>query len=244
MKKLFLLLLAVATVNFSAWAQPGPGGPSTGMSASFTKLFGPNPAFTADAEMKVSDPNRGEVTFIMHLSLRDTKMRAEIDMSQIKSQSIPPAAIAQMKQMGMDRVVNITRGDQKAIYIIYPGMKSYAKMTLPKEDAATLAQEPKIEKTELGKETIEGHACVKNKVIMTTSDGKSQEFTVWTAADLKDFPVQIQTGEKGGTLVMHYTNIKFVKPDATLFDPPADFTAYDDLQKMMMTAMQKMMPPH
>jgi len=241
MKKLSLLLLTLAAVNFSALAQPGPGSPSTGMSANFTRLFGPNPAFTASVEMKTSSAERGEVTFVMNLALRDTNMRADIDMAQIKGESIPPAAIAQMKQMGMDRVINITRGDQKTIYIIYPGMKSYAKMTLPPADAAALEKEPKIEKTELGKETIDGHACVKSKVVMTTSDGKSQEFTVWAASDLKDFPVQIQTGEKGGTLVMHYTNIKFVKPDAAQFEPPADFTAYDDLQKMMMSAMQKMM---
>ncbi len=241
MKKTFLLLSALVTLNFSALAQPGPGGPSSGMSASFTRLFGANPAFTATTEMKVSNPAQGEVSFTMNLAVRDTKMRADIDMSQIKSASIPPAAMAQMKLMGMDHVINITRGDQKAIYIIYPGIKSYAKMTLPEADAAALDKEPKIEKTEIGKETIDGHACVKQKVVMTTGDGKSQEFTVWTATDLKDFPVQIQTGEKAGNLTMHYTNIVFAKPDAAQFEPPTDFTAYTDLQQMMMSAMQKMM---
>lgn len=241
MKKTFLLLSALVSLNFSALAQPGPGGPATGMSASFMRLFGANPAFTANTEMKVSNSAQGEVSFTMKLAVRDTKMRADIDLSQIKSANIPPAIMAQMKLMGMDHVVNITRGDQKTIYIIYPGMKSYAKMTLPESDAAALEKEPKIEKTELGKETIDGHACVKSKVVMTTGDGKSQEFTVWTATDLKDFPVQIQTDEKAGNLTMHYTNIVFAKPDAAQFEPPTDFTAYTDLQQMMMSAMQKMM---
>ena len=241
MKKSLLLLAAIVAVNFSAPAQSAPGGLTPGMTASFTRLFGTNPAFTATVDMKVSTAGGQDLTLAMDFAVLDTRMRQEIDMTQIKGRSIPPAAVAQMKQMGMDRVINITRGDQKAIYIIYPGIKSYVKMSVSKDDAATLDKSPKIETTVLGKETVDGHACVKNKVMMTTGDGRSQEFTVWNASDLKDFPVQIQTAEKTGALLMRYTNIKFAKPDAAQFEPPAGYTAFDDLQQMMMSAMQKMM---
>ena len=93
----------------------------------------------------------------------------------------------------------------------------------------------------LGKETVAGHPCVKNKVTMTAGDKQTQEFTVWNATDLKDFPVQIQTAAKEGSLLMRYSNIKFVKPDAAQFEPPTGYTAYTDIQQMMVAAMQKMM---
>jgi len=241
MKKILLLLAALVAVSLPALAQSAPGGTTAGMTANFTRLFGANPAFTANVDMKISIAGGQDMTLTMNFAVLDTKMRQEIDMTKIKGQSIPPEAIAQMKQMGMDRVINIMRGDLKAIYIVYPGMKSYAKMSVSKDDATTLDKSPKIDTTALGKETVDGHACVKNKVVMTTSDGRSQEFTVWNATDLKDFPVQIQTAEKSGTLLMRYTNIKFARPDSAQFEPPAGYTAYDDLQQMMTAAMQKEM---
>ena len=35
----------------------------------------------------------------------------------------------------------------------------------------------------------------------------------------------------------HFSNIKMSAPDASLFDPPADFKKYDSIQELMMSAM-------
>ena len=71
--------------------------------------------------------------------------------------------------------------------------------------------------------------------------GKAQEFTVWNATDLKDFPIQFETTEKGNTVHCKYRDIQFTKPDARLFDAPAGFKSYPDMQEMMMSMMQKFM---
>ncbi|MCX6894097.1 MAG: DUF4412 domain-containing protein [Verrucomicrobia bacterium] len=234
----FALLL---TATIAAFAQPAPGGAGAGMSASFTKLFGANNAFTADVQMDVTTADGRAMSMPASFAALDTKMRSEIDMTKAKVPGMPPGAMGNMKQLGMDRIINITRGDQKTIYIIYPGIKSYVRMALPKEDAATLEKEVKITTAALGKETVAGHPCVKNKVTMTAGDQQTQEFTVWNATDLKDFPVQIQTAAKEGSLLMRYSNIKFGKPDAAQFEPPTGYTAYTDIQQMMVAAMQKMM---
>ncbi len=232
----FTLLLAA---SLTALAQSGPG--SAGMNASFTRIFGANNAFTADVDMDITAPDGKTMSLPASFAVLDTKMRSEIDMTKVKGQALPPEALDSMKQMGMDHIINITRTDLKTTYIIYPGIKSYAKMSLSKQDAAALDKDLKVETTALGKETVAGHPCVKNKVVMTASDKQTQEFTVWNASNLKDFPVQIQTSGKEGSLLMRYQNIKFVKPDAAQFEPPTGYTAYADIQQMMMAAMQKML---
>jgi hypothetical protein len=176
----------------------------------------------------------------MDFALLDGKMRIEIDMSKMKNLDVPAEAAASMKQFGMDRVVSLVRPDKQTSYVIFPGMQSYAAMPLPKQDLETYAKNPKIEKTALGKENIDGHPCVKNKVVMTDDAGQKHEATVWNATDLKDFPVQIQTMEKGDTVILRYRQIQLAKPDAKQFEPPADFKAYDDIQSLMQGAMMKM----
>jgi len=98
-----------------------------------------------------------------------------------------------------------------------------------------------VETTELGKETIDGHDCIKNKVVVTGKDGTQHESTVWNATDLKSFPVKIVTQEKDNTVTMQFKDISFDKPAASQFDPPADYTKYDDMQTMMQTEMMKRM---
>lgn len=243
MKTSSLCFATLVVASFAAFAQSGPGGPTTGLDANLNKLFGSNAAFTARAEIKTSGNAGMDMTMTMNFAVDGKKTRSEVNMADMKSESIPPDAIANMKQMGIDRVVSIVRPDQKLLYLIYPGMKAYAKVPLPKEATPTPDQEPKMETTALGKETIDDHACIKNKVVMTASDGAKQEFTTWNATDLKDFPIQIQATDKNATILLHYRKIKFEKPDLKQFEPPAGFTVYDDMQQMMMSAMQKLAPP-
>ena len=150
-----------------------------------------------------------------------------------------------MKQMGMDRTVSIYRSDKKLMYLVYPGLKAYCEIT-PAEMQPPGKPEPKeptVESTVIGKDTVDGHPCVKNKVTITTDDGKQHEMIVWKASDLKDFPIQTEMQSGGATITTHLRDIKLSAPDASLFDPPSDFKAYSSMQEMMMANMQRMMPP-
>jgi uncharacterized protein DUF4412 len=220
---------------------PVPGGSSAGMSAVLTKFFGSNTAFTARSEVQVLDKDRNETMSItMNIAMLYGKMRSEVDMTRMKSAELPPDAAVSLKKMGMDRVVSIMRPDKKAMYLIYPGLQSYVDMPLPKEEAEALEKEPKMEKTQLGKETIDGHPCTKNRVVVTDEKAEKQEATVWNATDMKDFPVQLQIQEKDAIIVMHYKQVQFVKPDAGQFDPPANYTLYADNLQLMQKAMEKL----
>jgi hypothetical protein len=176
----------------------------------------------------------------MNIAMLNGKMRSEVDMTQMKSAELPPDAAVSLKKMGMDRVVSIMRPDRKTMYLIYPNLQSYVNMPLPKEEAEALEKEPKMEKTQLGKETIDGHPCTKNKVVVTDDKGEKHEATIWNATDMKDFPVQLQIQEKDAIIVMHYKQVQFVKPDAKQFDPPADYKQYADNLQLMQKAMEKL----
>lgn len=222
--RLSLALTLVA--GCTAFAQlPGAGAPA-GMSAALGKLFGNITAFSAKADVQVVDAAQSEVARMpMDFSLLDQKIRIVIDMTQVKSKDMPPGGVAMMRQMGMTNVISIIRPDKNLVHVVYPGQSMVMNMPLPKESAA--AKNAEVKKTVLGKETVDGHPCVKHKNIIPGDNGQSTEVYTWNASDLKEFPVKIQTTEKGNTAVMRFSQVKFDKPDAKQFDPPAGYQQMD-----------------
>lgn len=210
--------------------------------ATLSKLFGDHPGFSAKSDFRIYDKNQKEkISATMGFAYLENKFRLEMDMTQIKNSDIPASAGAAMKQLGMDRVVSIVRPEKKASYLIFPGIQSYINTPLSKIDTDAYEKKPRLEKTVLGKETLDAHACVKNKVVTTNDKGEKSEFTVWNATDLKDFPVQILTKEKDDTVIMRYKEVKLARPEAKQFDVPSDFKEYADYTALMQAVMMKMM---
>jgi hypothetical protein len=245
--KTSLIRLAVCTtvllLGSALHAQsPVPGGSSAAMNAVLTKLFGGNNTFAAKSDVRVMDKDRKETMSVtMNVVSLDGKIRSEVDMTQVKSAELPPELTANLKQMGMDRVVSVMRPDKKTIYLIYPSLQAYVNMPFAKEEAEAFEKDVKMEKTQLGKETIDGHACTKYKVLVIDDKGEKQEMTVWNATDMKDFPVQIEVQEKDNTILMRYREVQFIKPDAKQFDPPTSYKQYADNQQLMQKAMEKVL---
>ena len=173
------------------------------------------------------------------LAYLEGKARFEMDMTQMRSGRIPPEAAEQMKAMGMGNMIIISRPDKKLAYMIYPGMKAYTENETKDLEDAKAADKWKIESTELGKETVAGHPCVKNKVIVTDDKGDKHESTVWNATALKQFPVKIEINERNTPVTMTFKDIKLAKPDSAQFDPPKDFKRYDNMQALFQEEMMK-----
>ena len=243
MKKLFLLTTLISLGLAPAFAQPGPhgGGPGPNLGGAINKLFGANQSFSATMEFEAGDGRGGNISMPGKLSFDGGKSRFEMNMSEIKGSQIPPTAVQQMKAMGMDTIISISRPDLKLTYAIYPGLNSYAQMAATDPSFSVNPDDYKIETTELGKETVAGHDCVKNKVTVTDKDGSKTESTVWNAADLKNFPIKIVTGDAAHAATMVFQNVSFTKPAASLFEPPSGFTKYNDPQTMVQTEMMKKM---
>jgi len=236
------LMAVVGLVSFNLYSQvPGAGG-TPGLNAALIKLFGAANAFTAKAEIRVMDSTKSEqVNAPMNFALMDSKVRVEIDLSQVKGQSIPEGMVDMLKKLNMTKMISIVRPDRKLVYIIYPEQKSLLSMAMPKEEADAVGKTPKFDKTALGKETVDGHDCTKTKVVMTDDTGRKIEATTWNASDLKEFPIQVQSTDNGNTTVVKFKDVQFVKTEAKEFDAPTDFKQYNSPQEMNEMIMKKMM---
>jgi hypothetical protein len=218
--------LSLAVVAGSAtFAQAPSGGSPTSINTAFVKLFGTVGAFTAKAEAQVFDRSQKEtVRMPMDFALLDGKVRLEIDMAQMQAKDLPPNTLAALKQAGMDRVISIFRPDKKTNYVLYPSIQSYSGVPFDKGEAEVSEKSLTLEKTALGKYTIDGHACVQNKVVVKNGQTPVFEAVTWNAADLKDFPLQIEIREKLTTVRMRFNQVRLVKLDAQQFDVPAKYS--------------------
>jgi hypothetical protein len=242
MRAFWLLVLAGGLLTTTALAQRGPmGGTPPGLDPIMAKLFGSIKGFSAKAEMTVNGP-QGEMTMTVAYEMLGGKIRMEMDMASMMGAKMPPEMGAQLKMMGLDRMVNIMLPEKQQLVIIYPGAQAYTEMPLPKAGpAADPAKESKVDYVEVGKETIDGHPCVKSKMTVNAGDGKTREGFVWTATDLKGFPLQIQFVDPQMPMTMRFKDVQMKEPDAAHFIPPADFTKYNSPQELMQANVQKMM---
>lgn len=244
MKTLRCAGLSVLLSVYAAHAQPGrPGGmggppPGPGLSGSTVKLFGENSTFSANLEMQTSGGGEADpMTMPGKIFFDHGKSRFEMDMSQLRGGKMSPETAAQMKSIGMDKTIMISRPDKKVGYQVYPRMQAYLESPLPENEASGQSNDFKLDVTELGKETVDGHPCIKNKAIVTDKEGTKHESLVWNATDLNKFPIKIEHSEDGLKVTMLFRDVSFAKPAADLFDPPSGATKYDNLQSMMQQVM-------
>jgi len=243
MNKTLALLasIAVSVSMFSASAQFGPPGALAGpkLGGATAKLFGDNQTFSATMVMQTSNEGK-PIAMTGKLSYDTGKSRFEMNFADTPGMTTQNAA--QMKTMGMDRIVAINRPDKKVTYSVFPGLQSYVEKDLSDAmPATTAASDYKVETAEIGKDTVDGHPCVKNKVTVTDKDGKPHVSTVWNATDLKNFPLKIQSTEDGGDVTMSFKNISLTKPDAGLFEAPSEYTKYSNPQVMFQQQLMKRM---
>lgn len=241
MKKFLSTAVAGLFGTIVLHAQPAmPSGPN--FSAAVSKLFGGNQSFSATMELQTTDPQKGDaVTMPGKITFDSGKSRFEMDMTQLKSSRLSPAEAAQMKQMGIETIVTIGRPDKKISYLVYPGLQSYVETPMQDAEPSAMPGDFKMQTTELGKETVDGHPCVKNQVVVTDKQSNTNEFITWNATDLKNFPIKFQVVGEGKPATMSFKDVSFVKPDAAQFEPPSGYTKYDSMMGMMQGQIMKQM---
>jgi outer membrane lipoprotein-sorting protein len=236
------LAAAVSALALAAHAAgPAAGGQGADASSQLAKLLSRNHAFTATAVSTTTDATTKESQSMeIDFACLDGNVRMDMDMAKSSAMKDQPDAAAQMKAMGMGHTVTIARADKGVVYIVYPGKKAYWEMAKPAADAAEDSK-IKIDKKEIGRESIDGHPCVKQLVTYSSGGGDATRWTMWEASDLDGFPVQTQIETGSAVVVSRFKNIKLGKPDASLFEPPAGFKRYESMQEMMMESMRQRM---
>jgi len=239
-----LLLLVGSTQLHAQFGGGGLGASSSGpqLNPRMLKLFGEHKAFSADLQFRVTQSGQGEpMTLPGKIAVEEGKTRFEMNLIEAKGSGIPENAAAQLKQFGMETMVIISLPEKKVSCMVYPGLKAYVELPLDNEDAGKTDDDFTIEITEAGRETIDGHECIKNKVTVKEKDGTTKEATTWNATDLQKFPIKIETTEDGNLVGLLFKNVELAKPGASEFEPPTGYTKYDDMMSMMQGAMLKNM---
>src|SRR5882672_5149882 len=111
---------------------------SPGVSASLIRLFGTNTAFTAQLEVQaLGKDNKELIGTPMNFMQLDSRVRVEVDVTRMRGPE-QPNAVAQLKPLGMDQVISISRPDLRVKYIAYPKLRAFIKLPmLPAEAEAT-----------------------------------------------------------------------------------------------------------
>ncbi len=208
----------VPTIGMPAMKAPEP--PSFGYMDHGKKDF--------TALMVSTTINKGKSdTMVMEATVAKAgeKFRSDVDMSKMTKgqQGMPPE---------LSRMIVISRGDKKESYTLYPNKKKY----ITHQPTEAEGQKPKVEKTKVGKEVIDGHPTDKYKVRITAPDGKVSEGFIWNAIDLDGMTIRMETENNDFKMTTELKNIVLKRPAASLFEVPADYTEAKDFMELMMPA--------
>lgn len=239
-KRFIPILLLLMAGRYSVPAQFDTATTGIPDFARLTKLFGANTNFSAKAELRVLGKNQKEKIFTpLEVSVLERKLRVQIETANVRNVALPPDAADGMKQLGLDRVINLVRPDRRVNYIVFPTLKSFIKTPFTTNDTVAFNGPARMQRTPTGKETIDGRQCLKQKVLLTDAQGGRSEFTVWEAASLQNFPVQIATRDRDDTVLLRFRQVKLARPESKDFEPPANFSEHKDVHAFMTSVLER-----
>ena len=116
-------------------------------------------------------------------------------------------------------------------YVVNEAMQSYAPTASPAKVVALTESNAGIT------EKLDGVNCRKMKVFVTTADGTTNDFVVWKAKELHNFPVRIQSRDAQFTL--DFSKIKLETPSSEAFLPPEGFSQIASPEVMMSLFLER-----
>ena len=234
-----LLLSAPAARPQTATGIPAINSQAPFLAAAMSEFFSDTRAFTAGLELTIAGQGGGEaVKLPFGVAMADGKMRWELNMMNVKSAELPPEALSGIKDMGLDRLFFIYQPG-KPLTLGFTGLKAYVELPVPKVEGVQQQAQDKIgrlEKKELGRETIAGQPTVKSAVKVPGDDGTA---TVWQATNLQNLPIKIAITKEKQTYQLQLSNIKLGQPDAAYFAVPAGFAKQTDLGAVIQAGAMK-----
>jgi hypothetical protein len=139
---------------------------------------------------------------------------------------------------GGDKMITILRHDKKVVWTLMPEDKAYMETKLSNgggrnDDISSY----KMQKTDVGAETVNGVKTAKAKVIMTGPDGVKMGGFIWTSKEGITVKVDTISADKNSKARFKFElkNLKVAKQDKALFSIPAGYSKMDmgNLGQMM-----------
>jgi hypothetical protein len=123
----------------------------------------------------------------------------------------------------------ISREDRQVAYMIMPAMNAY--MEIPTEQVLEATYMPKVaERTELGRETINGHASTKYHAVFVDADNGRSKGHLWvtdSGVPIKMDMVYEEPGARGERVVMELRDLQIGPQNAALFEVPEGFQSFN-----------------
>lgn len=240
--KLALVLAALVSCLIEPARAQIPGGQS-GFNPALLQLFGNHRAFTGSTELRMLDRANTEVLKMpMSMQYLDGKVRAEVNLNTIKASELGEQSLALYKKAGMEQITSILRPDRKNSIVAFQPAKVLVQQAMSAEDSAAFSAKYTVKLTEVGRETIDSHPCVKNQVTVTSSTGQAVQGLVWHATDLKQFPVKITLSEGDSSVEMKFLEVKLQKPESTAFEAPNGHTRFDSMEQLIQNRLASFLP--
>ncbi len=251
-RQLFMLVLAVIVLGAppQGKAQTTPSVLATAntpaglldqapfLAAAMSELFSDSRPFSAVAVLQLPGdaPNQG---IPLGFATLDGKMRWYLNLDQARSSRLDPDTTDWLREAKLSQVILILRPQTNAI-VVLPGVKQWFAFAPPKSAEIQEKAEEKIgflQKTEVGRETVDTHPCVKYRLDLPKERGGGEEAFVWQATDLKNLPIQFRTRLNGETYGLLFRQIKATPPEAKYFEAPAEYAKISGPEALLKNAL-------
>lgn len=142
---------------------------------------------------------------------------------------VAPGKQRKEQELGGATQVSIIRMDKGVMWMLMPDDKMYMEMSLQQAQSQNPGVDLsayQMEKTEAGRETINGLDAVKYKIIMTGADGTKLGGFQWVVSPGIQVKLDALSKDANSTerIKMELTNLKIGKQDLALFEIPAGYT--------------------
>lgn len=149
--------------------------------------------------------------------------------------------VPMMQNLGLARMATLVQPNQRSMTVLFPDVKYYTRIAMAEADLPR--PDVRIEKRSAGRDTINGQACVRQRVTMTSPDGVKTEATVWEAPRLGNFPLRIEVKPDEGSMRMTFRDVKLAEPEGDLFEVPKDYQGFNSIGALMQAATQRAFRP-
>ncbi|MFA5339773.1 MAG: hypothetical protein WC317_06490 [Candidatus Omnitrophota bacterium] len=146
----------------------------------------------------------------------------------------------EMSRMEAPESISISRVDKKVVWILIPGQKVYMEQAFDAKKlmAAPDKVEGELERTPLGKDTVDGKTADKYKVTYEIEGIKNEMFQ-WVESGSN---LPLKSAALDGSWSVEYRNIKTGPQPDSLFEVPSDYKKFSmEMPDMgnMMKGMEK-----
>ncbi len=238
----FLLPVLFMVFHGSAAGLPGIGGTfDTGRASSLAALLSEfltdSRPFIARAELTVGGAGEsGLVKVPMTVSMASGRSRWNVNLSD--ASGVDETTGELLVQMKLSRLALIVQPDRTRV--ILPDAGSFADMTNQPNSGIQLEAGKKIthvQKAHVGREVVNGLACLKYKVTVPDGKGGKQEAHVWEAEKLNGLPVRFEARQDGTVTALQFFDVKLANPDPRAFDTPAQYTRHASIESLLQSAL-------